>query len=194
MSLQTRLDALITLIGADIKSLNNRAAYSASTAQQGAGFATDTYLAGSAITIPQGKVKAGTMYRCKFDVTKTALGIVAPQIQIRIGTAASTADTQRLFFAMATQTAAADEGTFEITGVFRAAGATASMQGITTLRHRLTTTGLNSTGAYSRVLASSGATFDVTGAGQKIGVSVNAGTSAAWTVQVVEAELINLST
>src|SRR4051794_20356603 len=111
MDLQGRLSALITAIGADIKSLRNRNydAHAASTAAQ-TGFATDTYLAGSAVTIPVGKIQVGTKYRCKFNVVKTAAGVAAPVISIRLGTAGTTADTARATLTYAAQTGVVDEG------------------------------------------------------------------------------------
>src|SRR3954470_16494782 len=63
-----------------------------SVAQQGAGFATDTYLTGSSVSIPTGAPYVGTTYRCLFDVTKTAVGTAAPVVTLRIGTAGTTAD------------------------------------------------------------------------------------------------------
>lgn len=191
-SLATRLGELITAIGADIKALGNRVdQHNGSTAAQ-SGISGDTYLAGSNVAIPQGKIKAGTKYRCKFNVVKTAAGTGAPVISVRVGTAASTADTARATLTFAAQTAVIDEGEFEVECVFRQAGATAIIQALGSLIHRLSTTGLNVTGLFTSVL-NTGASFDVTGASLKIGLSVNAPNPSSWTVSLVSAELVNLT-
>jgi hypothetical protein len=194
-SLATRIGDLITAIGADIKALQNRVTnqYNASTAVQ-TGFAADTYLSGSMISIPQGKVKVGTKYKCKFNVVKTAAGVAAPVITVRVGTAGTVADTARTTLTYAAQTAAIDEGEIEVECVVRAtgAGATTIIQAIGSLIHRLATTGLNVTAAFTSV-KNTGAAFDITGANLKIGLSVNAGASAAWTIDLVSTELVNLT-
>lgn len=194
MSLQTRLSALITAIGADIKALQNRVEdqHNASSANQVVAGNAEAYLAGSLIAIPQGKIKVGTKYRCKFDVVKTAAGTAAPVITVKVGTNGTTADTNRATLTFAAQTGVIDEGEFELEFVFRVAGAAAVIQAMGSLLHRLVTTGLNVTGLYTKVL-NTGAAFDVTGANLKIGVAVNPGASSSWTVSIVEAELINLT-
>lgn len=191
-SLASRISDLITAIGADIKALQTRdTSYNASSSAQ-SGISGDTYLAGSNITIPQGKVKVGTMYKCKFNVVKTGAGTGAPVITVRVGTAASTADTSRAALTFAAQTAVIDEGEFEIECAFRAAGTSAVIQAKGSLWHRLVTTGLNVTGVFTSVL-NTGGSFDVTGASLKIGLSVNAPNPSSWTISLVTAELVNLT-
>jgi hypothetical protein len=193
VSLQTRLSSLITAIGADIKSLkNSKDAHAASVAAQTVAGNADTYLAGSSIAIPQGKIQAQTIYRCKFNVVKTAAGVQAPTIGIKVGTAGTAADTTRATLTFAAQTAVIDEGWFEVECTFRQAGATAIIQAVGNLLHRLITTGLNVTGLFTSVL-NTGAQFDVTGANLKIGAVVNPGASASWTVSLVSADLVNLA-
>lgn len=189
-SLATRISDFITAMGSDIKYLR-QTRFNQSTANQ-TGFAADTYLTGSNVVIPQGKIRAGTRYRCRFDVVKTAAGVAAPVINVRVGTAASTADTARATLTFAAQTGVIDEGTFEVDIIFRASGATAVIQAMGQLWHRLVTTGLNVTAVFTKVL-NTGAAFDVTGANLQIGLSVNGGTAAAWTVSVVRAEIENIS-
>lgn len=167
--------------------------HNASVANQGAGFATDTYLTGSDVLIPAGRLQAKTKYRCKFNVTKTGAGTATPIINVRVGTAASTADTSRGTLTFSAQTAVADEGTFEITAVFRTVGSgtSAVLQSLGQLSHRLSITGLG-VGVSEPEVATSGG-FDSTVASLKIGCSVNGGTSAAWTVNLVDAMLENLA-
>jgi hypothetical protein len=166
--------------------------YNQSLAQQGAGFATDTYLTGSSIAIPNGSLQAGARYRCIFNVVKTAAGTATPIINVRIGTAGTTADTSRGTLTHSAQTAVADEGTFEVFVTFRSVGSgtSAVIQSLSRLNHRLSVTGLG-TGVGEPELATS-AGFNSTTSGLIIGLSVNGGTSASWTVQLVQAELNNL--
>ena len=163
-----------------------------SVASQGAGFATDTYLVGSNIQIPNTGPKVGTKYVCRFDAVKTAAGTATPIVNLRIGTNGSTADTARCTFTWTAGTAAADTGTFEISGIFRTVGASTSavIQGRGELRHGTSaTTGLVNLVAPTLQSTSSG--FDSTVANSIIGLSVNGGASASWTVQLVDAELLN---
>lgn len=193
-SLQERLSTLITAIGVDIKALMSASydLHNANTGNQTVAGNSEVYIAGSNISIPQGKVKIGTKYRVKFDVVKTNTGVAAPVITVKVGTAGSAADTNRATLTFAAQTGAIDEGEFECEFVFRVAGGSAVIQAMGTLLHRLVTTGLNATGVYTKVL-NTGGSFDVTGANLKIGLAVNPGASASWTVSVVEAELLNLT-
>jgi len=157
-----------------------------------AGFASDTYLAGSGLAIPNGRLKAQTIYRCAFDVSKTGAGTATPIINVRIGTAGTTADTSRATLTFAAQTAVADAGMFEIAVIFRTVGSgtSAVIQARGILQHALSITGLSTDVSGVKVATSSG--FDSTTNGSIIGLSVNGGTSAAWTITLVEAELLNL--
>jgi hypothetical protein len=162
--------------------------FNQSFASQGPGFATDTYLTGSSILIPAAGIKVGTRYLLRFRASKTAAGTAAPIISIRFGTAQSTADTARLTFTLRAQTAAADEGIFDVEVIFTAAGATATLGGIAFARHRQTTTGFQN--AVTGEQVSTGAAFDSTVASSYIGASVNGGTSASWTVTFKSAMLL----
>lgn len=195
MSLQTRLDALITAIGADIKALQaaspgTKDVHNGSTTQQ---ILTNgiTYLAGSACAIPQGKIQVGTKYRCRFSVSKTAAGSAAPDIHVKVGTAGTTADTSRATITMALQTAVADNGFVDVEVIFRVAGASAVLQSLAIIDHRLAATGLSTSNTDSQTIVS--AAFDATPANLKIGVAVNVGASSNWTLQLVSAELMNLA-
>lgn len=192
MSLQSRISEFITALGVDIKDLQSR-----SNDRRAASFANqtltngDTYIVGSAIAIPADKVKAGTTYRCKFNVVKTGAGAAAPAINVRVGVNGSIADTSRGAFSFAAQTAVIDEGVIEIEAVFRSNAATAFVQVVGRMWHRLVTTGLSVTAVFTQFL-NTGGTFDVRGAGLIMGVSINVGASSSWTVSVVTTELTNL--
>jgi hypothetical protein len=164
----------------------NNAAVNYSTADQ-TGFAADTYLGGSAITLPSGLPRVGTTYKLRFDMSKTAAGAAAPSLIIRVGTTGTTTDTGRLTLALSVGTAATDVGVFDVLVTFRTVGSgvNAVIAGILQLASQ-PTTGLSSLlkGAHA---VSAG--FDSTTAGLIIGASFNGGTSFAGTCNLVRAEL-----
>lgn len=165
----------------------------ASVSTPGAGFAADTYLAGSGILIPTGHLQAQMIYRCSFDVTKTAAGVAAPVISVRVGTAGTTADTARATLTFPAQTAVIDNGQFDVTVVFRTVGSgtTAVLSARGRVSHNLSITGLSV--GVTPTAVNVGGGFDSTVAASIIGLSVNGGTSAAWTITTVDAELVNLA-
>lgn len=177
--------------GGVIKSATGSGAlYNQAVASQ-TGFAADTYLVGSSIAIPSSGLRVGSRYRLLFDVTKTAAGVATPAINIRVGTAGTTADTSRAAMTFPAQTAVVDSGSFEIDVVARTVGSgtSAVLQGFARLRHGLAATGLSTSGGP--IVVNTGGGFDSTVANSIIGASVNGGASAAWTIQLVAAELLN---
>ncbi len=165
--------------------------YNASVVNQ-TGFAADTYLVGSEIAIPAASLKAKSQYRLKFNVVKTGAGVATPIINVRVGTLGTTGDASRGTLTFSAQTAVIDEGTFEVVSTFRTvgAGSAAVLATLGGINHRLAATGLSVSNGESEVAVSAG--FDSTVANLIIGVSVNGGASAAWTVTVVQAELVNI--
>lgn len=164
----------------------------ASVATVSAGFAADTYLAGSRMVAPTTGFLVQSRYVCVFDMVKTAAGTATPIVVVRIGTAGTTADAAILTFTFAAGTAAVDTGTFTVTAHFRTVGSgtIAVMAGTCVCSHALAATGLISTGASGNgqlAVVSSG--FDSTVAGLVIGTSFNGGTSFSGTNTIVEAEL-----
>jgi hypothetical protein len=180
-------DILRALIG------HPRHVHNASVAGQGPGFAADTYLVGSSCAIPNGLLQAKAKYRCRFNVVKTAAGVAAPAVIVRIGTLGTTGDAALATLTFAAQTAVVDEGLFELEVVFRTVGAgtSAVIQALGRLTHRLSITGLSVDVSGVKIATSAG--FNSTVASSIIGVSVNGGASAAWTVSLVSAELVNLT-
>jgi hypothetical protein len=160
-------------------------------AQQG--FAVETYLAGSAIAVPAGALRAGTRYRVSFDMTKTAAGVAGPVIRLRFGTGATIADTALAALVFPAQTAAVDEGRFTIEATFRSVGegSAASVLVLGSLIHTLAAGGLSSSQAPVRRALSAG--FSSALADASIGISVNAGAAASWTVALVHASLENIA-
>lgn len=165
--------------------------FNQSTASQATGFATDTYLTGSFITIPSGSLKVGTRYRCRFRASKTAAGTATPIITVRVGTAGTTADTGRVTLTFPAQTAAIDDAYFDLNLVVRTTGASAVVHAFIVLAHRLSATGFSN--VTSPTVEATSAAFDITPANTGIGLSVNGGTSAVWTVQSVLTTLENLT-
>lgn len=159
----------------------------ASSSTVSAGFAADTYLAGSNIPSPAPVV--GSTYYASWDVVKTAAGIATPIITVRFGTAGTTADASVMTLTFAAGTAAIDTGLFEVWLTFRTVGSgtTAIVQARTRVTHALAATGITSTGAAgSGVIIGTSAGFNSTTSGAILGLSLNGGTSAAWTVTNVQ--------
>lgn len=164
-----------------------------SLAAQGPGFAADTYVTGSNWPIVNTRVQAGTFFNWVVSMSKTAAGTAAPTFNIRYGTAGAVGDTSRVLFTGPAQTAAADTAWLEIFAIFRATGASAVLQGELRLHHNLAVTGFASVNPAGVVfLSTTSGTFDSTVAASIIGLSMNGGASAAWTVTAVTLLVGNL--
>ena len=164
--------------------------FNGSSTSQGAGFASDTYLTGSNILLPTSRPKQFTRYLLNFEVEKTGAGTATPVFSLRYGTGASTSDTAICTFTFAAGTAAADKAYVTVDGYFRSVGSgtSAVFVGTVSIDTNLTTTGFSN--AVKNVNAVSSG-FDSTTANTYLGLSVNGGTSAAWTVNQVFAKLEN---
>ena len=195
-TIQTKLGTSSTstsgyLTSTDWNTFNNksRLQYNNSTSSQSITANTVTYLTGSAITTAN--IKAGTVVTWDISVTKTNAGTAAPAWTVRFGTNASTADTTILTFTGAAQTAAVDTGMITIQCTFRTVGSgtSAVLVGHYRLVHQLDSTGL-STGNGGAFATSAG--FNSTTASAFLGVTVNSGASAAWTVNQVNVKIENI--
>lgn len=159
-----------------------------STAAQ-SGFATDTYVTGSNVAVPFGLgLSPGTRYRCTFYATKTAAGTAAAVFTVRIGTAGTVADTSRLAMtADIAQTAAVASGTITVEFTVRSQSATGVIAGSVGVAAG-SGVGLGSgAGATSSAFDNTVATLTTA---SFIGLSINGGASAAWTISSVFAEVI----
>ena len=168
--------------------------YNNSTATVSAAFATDTLLAGSSILLPSGVSIAGLQYRVEFDMVKTAAGTATPIINLRFGTAGTTADASICTMTFLAGTAAVDTGKVTVVGTLRSAGSgtTAVMVGSTMINHALAATGLTTTGASGTgQITTVGGGFNSTVANSILSVSVNGGTSFSGTNNYVQARLFN---
>lgn len=159
------------------------------------GFATDTYLIGSSIAIPNSSLKVNSRYKLKFAMTKTAAGTASLIIRVRFGTGGSTGDTALLTFTAPTaQTAHIDTAIFDVDVTFRTVGAgtNAVIAGRVSSGKDNTTAnrGHFTVAAYVAQAVSAG--FDSTVSNSIIGVSYNGGTNYVGTCELVAAQLENL--
>lgn len=166
----------------------------ASIAAQSPAAATDVYITKSNIAVPNGRIKAETIAHWRMYVTKTAAGAAAPVFNVRLGTAGTTADASRGTLTFPAQTAVADTAMIDIWANFRTVGSgtSATLYSTGMIDHSLAATGF-STSNTGLAGAASAAGFDSTANGLIFGLSVNTGASAAWTIQQVQGDLVNLA-
>ena len=116
-----------------------------------------------------------------------------PVITVRFGTAGTAADASLGTLTLPAQTAVADDGRVMLTITFRSVGSgtAAVIQAVASLTHGLAATGLSTAASPVARLTSPG--FNNTLANAVLGISINAGASAAWTITQVQAVLENLN-
>ena len=170
--------ALITDGNVKLGSSNN-----ASVASQGAGFASDTYVTNSDIKIPSWGLQPGDTITWVLNASKTNAGTAAPVYTIRIGAARTTADTSRLAITGSNQSAAVDIGVCTIGLTVRSVSASGVLQGTVNWAHNGAGTEVGFCTTATTVAVGTSAGFDNTAQqGLFIGLSINAGTNAAWTL------------
>lgn len=142
---------------------------------------SDTYVTGSGIIVPSFGLQVGSIYICEMSVVKTAAGTAAPVWNIRLGTAGTTADASQWAHTGVAQTAAIETGHYRLLATVRSIGGAGVLQGSLTC---MRTGGTAATGLASVPVAQvTGAAADKAWAsGQRLGLSINAGASSAWTV------------
>jgi hypothetical protein len=161
----------------------------AATAAQGAGFASDTYVTNSGLLVPGFGMQAGMVFMWQISGSKSAAGTNAPVYTVRLGAAQSTADTARITLTSSAQTAAADVGILTIMVTVRNVGASGVLAGTASWSHNAAAAGFASTDAGA-VEANSAAFDNSAVGGQYLGLSINGGASASWTLTQVVAELL----
>jgi hypothetical protein len=169
--------------------------WNASTTSQTPSASTRTYLTGSSIQIPKEKIKIGTIYRCRFDITKTAAGTAGFTIDVAVGTNGSTSDTARLTFTIPAGTAIIDNGWVDIYVIFRGplTGSCIAAGHLVITKAATVSTGLfqaTNLPVYNETQVSGA--FDVTTDDLIVGTCITPGASAAYTMQLVMAEIPNL--
>lgn len=164
----------------------------ASVAAVSGSYASDIYLAGSALTIPvAGKWTAGMKAEWVFDMVKTAAGTAAFTVNIRMGTLGTVSDASILSLAFGVGTAAVDTGMFRLRANFRTvgSGSSAVVAAVIECQHHLAATGLISTGASGTgIILGTSAGFNST-TQTIIGLSINGGASFSGTNTIVQAQL-----
>lgn len=158
--------------------------YNASIAAQ-AGFASDTYLTDSDLLIPSFGLQARSRFEWKISASKTGAGVATPVYTIRTGSLRTTSDTSRLALTGPAQTAAADIGILTILVTVRVIGASAVIAGSANWSHNGAAAGFCNNDSGSVEATSS--TFDSTALAGYISLTLNGGTSAAWTITQVHA-------
>lgn len=153
-----------------------------STASQTITANTVTYLTGSGILVPAAGMVVGQCYRWYIGVSKTAAGTATPIWTVRLGTAQTTADATILTITGTAQVATLSGTLIIVTVQVRAVGAGTS--GIVTGQIN---TGAASFGIGGHAVSAGFANNAV--AGQRLGLAINTGASAAWTVGSVMGEL-----
>ena len=162
-----------------------------STAAQVLTAETPNYLRGSRLQIPRSRALApGTMFRWRMSITKTAAGTALSLFQVRVGAAGNETDTLRIGFTKPAGTAAVDEARVDIRLLVRSVGATGTWAGQFHLAHNLSATGHAT--VPNVVLTGTPAAWDMTPRNLFVGVSVSPGASEVYTVEMVEAEVLNL--
>jgi len=162
-----------------------------STASQAPAATTRTYITGSQIAIPAGKMQIGTMFRWRFNMTKTAAGSATSTFDVAVGTAGTTADTARVSFTKPAGTAAADEAWVDIIVTVRGPlSSSGVLVGQFIMVHNLASTGHAVIPCV--VVNTVSSAFDITVANLFVGVCITTGASDAITIQMCQAEAINL--
>jgi hypothetical protein len=144
-------------------------------------------------TLDANNLKAGTVFRWRVVMSKTAAGLAAQTFEVKFGTAGTTADTSRVgttsAFSTGTQTANADVAEVFVACVVRSVGASGIVTGKMNLAHNLAATGFAPTANV--VAMQTSAAFDNTTSGLKATLCTTPGTSAAVTINQVEAERLD---
>jgi hypothetical protein len=147
--------------------------------------ATATYIAGSALALPAAGLVVGSCFRWTFSLAKTAAGVAASTVSVRIGTAGTVADAAVLTFTKPVGTAVADEGKIVVEMVVRSIGATGVVAGEFTMTHKFAATGHMTVPAFNQVVISAG--FSTTAATQ-VGLAITTGAADVCDIQLCMAE------
>jgi hypothetical protein len=157
-----------------------------SVAQQ-TGFAADTWLTSSDIIIPSYGMKVGQVYCWEVGIEKTAAGVAVQTVNVRVGSARTTADTSRAaLVSTVAQTATASVVIMFVRCMVR----TVSASGVVVAMMGCTSTAGSATSGFGDGDRIVSATWDNTAvAGQYVSLSINGGTAASYTIDYVTAWL-----
>lgn len=153
--------------------------------------AASALLTGSKITVPQGKLRIGTVLRWRISLSKTAAGTAANTFIVRLGTLGTISDAAILTFTLPVGTAVIDTGEIDITMTIRGPlSASCVAQGLFMMVHNLSATGLANVPCVVLKVTSGG--FNATTAGLIASLSCTTAASTVLTFQQVIAEAVNL--
>lgn len=162
-----------------------------STTLQTPAAATRTYIAGTRFALGSQRLQIGSMFHWGWSMTKTAAGVAASTIDVAIGSTGTVADGPQISFAKPGGTAAVDEAWCDLYMVVRGPiNGNGVIAGEFVMRHN----GNNVGHAVipTVVVVNISAPFDVSPVGLNIGVCITTGAADAITIQVVQAEAMNL--
>lgn len=162
-----------------------------STAAQSPTAATLTYLTGSNIAVPVGKLRIGTRFQWRLDMTKTGAGTAARTFHIRCGTLGTTADAAIITITSALGTAVIDQAfaTLDLT-IRGPLSASCLARAAWRMDHQLAATGFMT--VKTEVVPVTSGTFDATTANLIVGLSVTTGASEVITFEQLAVEAKNL--
>jgi hypothetical protein len=146
--------------------------------------AADTYLTGSGLLVPPGKVRVGSQMYWTFTCTKTAAGTATAIFTPRFGTAGTTADAALTTFTLGAQTAATDTGMGQMQMVVRTAGASGIVQLSFLFNHGLATGGTAAAGMnaqFTQAFTFTSGAVNLSTSDLIFGLSCNPGASGVWT-------------
>lgn len=152
-----------------------------------------TYVTGSALAMPAGKMQIGTVFEWEMDIAKNNVGTQDWTVAIYIGTNGTTSDTAVVTFTVAGGTAVVDKGTLKIRAICRGPlSASGIIAGSLTLTHNLDATGLTAAGWTESQAVVSGV-FDVTTANLIVGLAIDPpGTgSSVFTIETIISKAYN---
>lgn len=167
--------------------------FNAALVAQSATFAADVWVTNSDLLIPSWGFQTKSVFKWAISASKSGAGVATPIYTIRTGSGRATTDTAALVLTGPAQTAIADFGTLNILVTVRSTGASGVIQGTAWWDHRGTaassTIGVGFANDGTGHVEGTSAGFDMTAlAGKYISLSINGGTSAAWTTTQCFAE------
>lgn len=149
---------------------------------------SEIYLTGSGLLVPTHLMQLKATFKWHVVATKTA-GTGALLWRVRVGTAGTTADTERILFTqVSTPTSATDTGWWDIEATVVTAGASGILRGGLRMSHVLDVTGWSQLRSNVQFVASG--TFDMTLANLIVGLTFNHQTAGAGNIEMVSAELV----
>ena len=156
-----------------------------SVADQAPG-AADAYITNSGLLIPSFGMQAGMVCFWTIGASKTAASTATAAWTVRIGSAQTTADTSRLVLTMGAQSAVADTGIITVMVTVRNVGAAGVLSGsVAAAGNHAAAVG------FGNAVSANSSSYDNSAQqGLFVGLSVNCGASAAWTLTQCVGELL----